>query len=110
VLSDVSHHFALIIPRIGDYPLEFQVSDFFGLASPQLLVSRDVCRYLTGQVVSLAKRPIKTVNGERAVLSAVPRVTSLKRAVVIAAEVTYMRDGPNVASISGGAPPSCITS
>jgi hypothetical protein len=109
VLNDVSGHFALVVTKTGDYPLESPITEFFGLPSPQLLVSRDACHYLSGRVVSLAKKPIKiAAGGQRAILTAVLRVTSLRRPVVIAYEVAYTRRGPDVASIDGGTRPACI--
>lgn len=109
VLSDVSGHFALVVSKTGDYSLRSPVTEFFGLPSPQLRVSRDACRYLSGRVVSVAKTPITIADGgKRAILTAVLRVTSLRRPVVIAYEVVYTRMGEDVASIDGGTRPACI--
>jgi hypothetical protein len=59
--------------------------------------------------MALTKKPITLADGgKRAVLTAELRVTSLTRPLVMAYEVAYVRMGPDVASIDGGAPPACI--
>jgi hypothetical protein len=109
VLSDVSGHQALVVTKVGDYPLRSATTEFFGLPSPQLALSGSVCKYLTGSVVALTKTPVRIASGERrAVLGATLRVTSLKRPVVLAYAVGYTRMGPGIASIEGGRRPACI--
>lgn len=109
VLDDVSGHSALVVTKTGDYPLESPITELFWLTSPQLRVSSDPCQYLSARVVSLSKKAIKLAGGEqRAILTAVLRVTSLKRPVVIAYGVTQTRMGPEVAALDGGASPPCI--
>jgi hypothetical protein len=110
VLGDVSGHQSLVVTKVGDYPLQSGTTDFFGLPSPQLALSKRVCSYLTGSVVALKKTVITIASGERrTVLSARLRVTSLKRPVVVAYAVGYTRMGPAVASIEGGRAPACIS-
>jgi hypothetical protein len=110
VLRDVTHNFALIVTRTGDYTLHSPTTELFYRLSPILLVSDEACRYLSGRVVSLVRTPIKIADGgTRAVLNATLRVTTLRRPVVIAYSVTYSSFGGDIGSVErGGTPVTCI--
>jgi hypothetical protein len=114
VLNDVSGHLALLVTKTGDYSLKSPITPEYFAFSPEVLLSGDVCRYLTGRVMALTNKPITLPGGDRrAILTAELRVTTLKRPLVLAYDITYVRLGPAFASIDANTPNSgrlaCIT-
>ena len=82
--------------------------DFFGLLSPQLAISGDVCKYLTIDVPSLRKVQTPTANGMKATLLATVHVSTVKRPVIVGYQLRYTREGLRVVSLTSGAVPPCF--